>query len=387
MTPQSSFNIKGYRTYADYYKEKYNIDPNPNQPLIFASNICASHRIRNYAKNNINEETTEENDNDSDDSGGNSNVKKEKKARNDLFIPELLVITHSRSNVDNLVFKLPTLLVEFEWAMKLECLIKMYHFDEKAVDINNLRNNLRIALTPSEYNGKENYEVFETMGDKLYEVITSIILYHLHQNCDEGQLSGMRERITSNKYFAKKCRQLKFDQLIKISYYTREWITPDLEKEYTNEFSRKTIADVIESITFALYEDSVELAVYFICSIMEKEYECYSRYVTAILNIDHHCHTKLIHEKCFNEEERSIRKYDIESIMGYSFEDKMILYESFSKSIDHERLEYLGDAILDWILFLDIYDKYKDMLTPLIIYGIYTSFNIFIRFESKFNIK
>lgn len=287
-----------------------------------------------------------------------------------MYIPELLVLTRSRSDIDNLVFKLPTLLVEFEWCMKCELLINELHFIEKAKDVNKLRNNIRIALTTSEYNGKENYEVFETMGDKLYEVIISIILFHENKNDDEGQLSKKRESKTCNKYFCKKCKELKFDQLIKRTNYPREWITPDLDTTNEVEFSSKTIADVIESITFALYEDSIELAVYFICCIMEEQFSKYQAYLIAVLNLKHTCNTTLQHNLSFPNEEESVRKYEIEKILDYCFKDKLLLCESFSSSIIHERLEYLGDAILDWILFLDIYEAYRDLLTPLIIYGI-----------------
>lgn len=103
---------------------------------------------------------------------------------------------------------------------------------------------------------------------------------------------------------------------------------------------------------------------------MEEQFSKYQEYLKAVLNLKHTCYTTLQHNLSFPNEEESVRKYEIEKILDYGFKDKLLLCESFSSSIIHERLEYLGDAILDWILFLDIYETYRDLLTPLIIYGI-----------------
>lgn len=213
-------------------------------------------------------------------------VDPDKKPKSSTFIPELLTIVDPTSDLMNLCFKIPTLLTLFEWSMRFKWFINLLENKLNTKFTQECINELEIAITPSEFNPIDNYELYETIGDSLLEILSTVVLFFNKTNINEGQLTYNRNFYTSNRMFNNLCQNWHFDEyiiiimltsIIKQSLLPQKLILPGFNGEENYDIGKKTLADIFESIIFVIYKyNNIENAIDFFINIMFPDFK-YSR--------------------------------------------------------------------------------------------------------------
>nr|UXX21448.1 endoribonuclease dicer [Calyptrophora lyra] len=260
------------------------------------------------------------------------------------------------------------------------------------------------AFTCASSSDAFNLERLEMLGDSFLEMAVTIYAYCHMNHKDEGKLTNYRSRQISNKSLFNLARgkglaaYLKHDVLSKGT-----WVPPGCKKSDTSKKSPrngevgmestgdedvsrqlipdKSIADSVEALIGAhLIECGYMTALKFMewlgLKVLAEEEEksgvlnssFYANYRTYVCDIPE------------DEDERSreILKRQtkemasFEKKIGYVFKNKELLLEAFTHPSysdntitgSYQRLEFLGDAVLDFLVTLHIYDHCSDKLTP-----------------------
>jgi dsRNA-specific ribonuclease len=176
-----------------------------------------------------------------------------------------------------------------------------------------------------------NYQRFEFLGDNVLKYYIVHYLYHKYPDYEEGVLSTLKGKMTGNIFLMKLSKKKELNKYI---------ITT------LDEISDNVFSDVFESILGVLYlqdlEDDTNVSITYLkwMGIIDKDFDFsksieYKKYENS------------------NKEEIKIEKLD------YEFKNKNLLNEIFIHPIN-QRLEFLGDSIIDIIVTLELYHKYPN---------------------------
>lgn len=213
------------------------------------------------------------------------------------------------------------------------------------------------------------YQRMEFLGDSMLKFYTSLTLMAEHLTWHEGFLSAKKDHIVSNARLALSALQLGLGQFIRTTPFTGlKWRPLYTSKLITNratdarDMSTKTLADVVEALIGAAYVDGG---------------------INKVLS----CLVVFLPEVAWAQSSLQIEKllttYDIsapypppfsrlENLINYTFDKKSLLVEALTHPSHHgsktcasyQRLEFLGDSILDNIIVTNAY-RYKPLIpTP-----------------------
>ncbi|CAG9325596.1 unnamed protein product [Blepharisma stoltei] len=232
------------------------------------------------------------------------------------------------------------------------------------------------AITSTSALELSNYERLEILGDCVLKYLTSIYLYHINPGDPEGLLTKKRIEIISNHRLFKLALQLKIYRYMQVKpLNTKRWLAPGMneifnddieipsssdeenEKEACDELgwdktleedgelyfkpsntvveiSHKQLADCIEALIGAAY--------------LEGGFELATQLLANFKLIDH---PPAVIDYGKIEGEFT----DIEFKIGYEFKNKDLFAEamthpSLMKGCDYQRLEFLGDAVIDLVV-------------------------------------
>lgn len=215
------------------------------------------------------------------------------------------------------------------------------------------------AITTSSASSTNNYQRLEFLGDSVLKVCTSLQLLGEHPLWHEGYLSRAKDHIVSNARLARAAITTGIDEFIITDKYAgRKWrprythsilalADTDAIPE-TRQISSKILADVVESLIGAAtvvgdVPASLKCMAIFLPEIhwVSLDERRASLYSTAPADIHLPDHLK-----------------PVEKLLGYCFKKSSLLVESLTHAscnagmttCSYERLEYLGDAILDYIV-------------------------------------
>ncbi|KAI3317473.1 RNase3 domain-containing protein [Xylariaceae sp. AK1471] len=203
-----------------------------------------------------------------------------------------------------------------------------------------------------------NYERLEFLGDSILKLLATLSVMIQYPDYPEGYLSALKDRIVSNSRLCRASVDKGLDRFILTKSYTgRKWrplyIKDLLSTEPTpsakREMSTKTLADVVESLIGAAFEDGGMPKALACLQIFLPEVEWHDlTEAYAILSRRRDITTKLP------------PTYEpLEELIGYTFQNKALLMEaithaswnlSTSTEACMERLEFFGDSILDNII-------------------------------------
>lgn len=206
--------------------------------------------------------------------------------------------------------------------------------------------------------GDRNYQRLEFFGDnilKLYSSLQVFVDYPLHP---ESLLSIHRDRIVNNACLQRATRSLGLDQfLTRHRFSGPEWRagvskeTQSTDMPSRKNLSSKVLADVIESLLAAASLTA------------SNEGEADTSVVAALKLFIPEVSWRTIAENLNQvqvQEDNSGPGLDqlakVESMIGYSFQHRSLLAESLTQSgvrsavLTYNRLEFLGDAVLDDIV-------------------------------------
>ena len=283
---------------------------------------------------------------------------------------ELIVYYLNRSQYRNAVKLLSTII-------ELERLSYIVEFSQKF----NYRGSFQIirnATTALLYDNYDNYDSLENLGDSVLKVVSSLMLFYAGPYDNEEILTNKRTANIKNKYLTSVALSNELFYYLRASNINPKHFRPAYysakfqEKEtfYIKEkFSDGTLADFVEALIGAFFSSTGFLdAVNFIKqlkilpdNVWNQISHYFSNNYTSIcseLDLKNFAFSNfidLIPETTYKSMEIVNDFSILERLIGYSFKNKDILKEAFThKSLNekenYERLEFLGDAVMDIIV-------------------------------------
>uniref|UniRef100_A0A6G1S434 Endoribonuclease Dicer 2 n=1 Tax=Aceria tosichella TaxID=561515 RepID=A0A6G1S434_9ACAR len=228
------------------------------------------------------------------------------------------------------------------------------------------------AITLRRANGENNLEGLENIGDSYLKYFISVLLFkNLDHN--EGLLTTARSRLVGNKHFYHLAKKSRLGFYAIMNKFDREILPAALGSapDIKNRLRTKDMADMFESLVGACLihggEYEAILAMkwlglgYIIHDNAFHEFHkfgvVFSKHETALIDKDSSRASDFLRQ-CMKQ----VKKF--QSIIKYDFNDASYLVQAFTHAStftrctdSYERLEFLGDAILDFLVTMTLYDS------------------------------
>ncbi|CAO3657285.1 unnamed protein product [Mucor hiemalis] len=221
-----------------------------------------------------------------------------------------------------------------------------------------------------------NYERLETLGDSLLKFIATIRLYINFPFSNEGELHHLRIRVICNRALYRSAKRLKFYRYVTSQAFNRRyWRPPHFSSPADNaetidglkrhKLSDKTLADIVEASLGAAYlsnglEGGLHAAIKL--QIPFDEIEKWSDF-----NPTFEESRRKVPPRAETTALRSLNIPKLEEVIGRKFAKPLLLVEALthaslpnSTAPCYQRLEFLGDAILDFLVIRYLFAKYPD---------------------------
>ncbi|GAV83983.1 DEAD domain-containing protein/Helicase_C domain-containing protein/Ribonuclease_3 domain-containing protein/PAZ domain-containing protein/dsRNA_bind domain-containing protein [Cephalotus follicularis] len=229
------------------------------------------------------------------------------------------------------------------------------------------------AITTKKCQEKFHLESLETLGDSFLKYVVSQHLFKTYVNHHEGLLSVKRERIISNATLCKLGCYHKLQGFIRNeSFDPKSWMIPgdnsgiysltedlisETRKIYVSRSRRikgKTVADVVEALIGAFLSTGGEVASLLFMKRIGIEIDFISIPSTRHFQV---------------QAENLVNVRYLESLLNYSFRDPSLLVEALTHGSYmlpdipscYQRLEFLGDSVLDYLITMHLYSKYPGL--------------------------
>ncbi|PWW79995.1 hypothetical protein C7212DRAFT_355951 [Tuber magnatum] len=222
-----------------------------------------------------------------------------------------------------------------------------------------------------------NYERLEFLGDCFLKLATSLGLYIRHHADDEFELHVKRMVLICNKYLFSKAIEMKLPEYIQTTGFSRRAWYPEMKllagkgtaqhnapkEAISHRLADKSISDVCEALIGA--------------ALIDKGLDGATQMVTAILRTPEHtqkvwadyynCYTKPAYQLLESSPMQIMFAKDVEELVKYKFKHPRLLISAFTHSSlpfswdripSYQRLEFLGDALLDLVCVRYIFQKY-----------------------------
>ncbi|XWS63587.1 hypothetical protein CRYUN_Cryun06bG0113500 [Craigia yunnanensis] len=226
------------------------------------------------------------------------------------------------------------------------------------------------AITTKKCQENFHLESLETLGDSFLKYAVCQQLFKKHQNHHEGLLSIRKDKIISNTALCVLGCDKKLPGFIRDEPFDpQNWMIPGynsgsyiLNEEtlcYTRKIfvsgrrkvKSKKVADVVEALIGAYLSTGGEAAGVLFMNWIGINID--------FMNIPYERHFKVQAEKLVNVQH-------LESLLNYSFQDPSLLVEALIHGFYmlaeipgcYQRLEFLGDSVLDYLITLHLYNKY-----------------------------
>ncbi|KAJ3149694.1 hypothetical protein HDU86_006871 [Geranomyces michiganensis] len=248
-----------------------------------------------------------------------------------------------------------------------------------------------------------NYERLETLGDSYLKFAVTVDLYKTYRNSEEGDLSTRRSGIVSNKNLYARALDLGLGALLNVTPFNpRHWAPPGSKPNFTyprhrrdgrppaaqaddeNDspyasrrgpewrlISQKTLADFVEALIGAYYTDAGNDVA---ASLLHKFGLASSAIVPATSRGDHDIKDNRDLPSQVDAPLQvsglpALPPSPIEHRLQYRFNNRALLLEALSHpslsitepTPSYQRLEFLGDAVLDWVLTRFFFNSYPHL--------------------------
>ncbi|KAH6618772.1 dicer-like protein 2 [Boeremia exigua] len=216
------------------------------------------------------------------------------------------------------------------------------------------------ALTASSTNDRNNYQRLEFLGDCILKFISSLHVMAENPRWPESYLTGKKGKIVSNGFLARATLAAGLDRFVIIKGFTGAKWSPryleDLSAAATPserpERSSKLLADVVESL----------IGVGYVLGGFPKAFACVQTLLPLERWIPISEANAILYEVVPTD--LAITNFELlESLIGYTFTKNVLLLEALTHAsytgpnahASYERLEFLGDAVLDYIISKRLY--------------------------------
>jgi len=256
---------------------------------------------------------------------------------------------------------------------------------------------LREALTTTQLDILSNFENLENMGDTVLKFLTTLLVYRRHPDKTENSLTSLRTGLINNnnlKQVSKTNHIYRFIRTVLVK--SSKWRPPfydgkmgPADTAVQNHVNEKTMADVVEALIGAYYLSGGTLAA---VDFLKK---------IKLLKVDSHWETCLSYLEssplvfisqeeisAFDRDEnstmgqllahedipypcgdRALSLEDCQTALGYTFRDPSLLTEaltqrSVNSAQNYERLEFLGDAVVDVAALTNVFPFLRADTSP-----------------------
>ncbi|KAG0001849.1 Dicer-like protein 1 [Entomortierella chlamydospora] len=340
----------GERTFAQYFKWKYNVSCLDDDIILAAERV---HKMRNHLQPAVSEE--------------------EKRDEVATIIPlSACMRCPVLSDVLRMSQMIPSVLYNLDSTLLVQEAREKLGITGVSLD------HLQVAFTTSSANRDYQYERLETLGDSFLKFASTIRLYIVNPAKDESQLHNHRIRIISNNALRKHAIGLELFRYVSSTPFHRKSWRPtrfivdgkEWNESQTQMLSDKTLADFIEAALGAAYLSGgtkVGFETAKILRIPFDEFESWEDF--------HKVYTNAKAKKDSDKERSEVKLkslhlaevQEVEKVLGYKFKDPLLFFEAMThasyirdEAVCYQRLEFLGDAILDFQVIQYYYKKYPD---------------------------
>lgn len=223
------------------------------------------------------------------------------------------------------------------------------------------------AMTSSKTAEKQDYQRLEFLGDCILKLIASVHLMAAHPLSPESYLTGKKGKIICNGFLARATMAACLDRFIITNRFTGKSWAPRFAKDVLKTAipedkkednaavlcSSKLLADVVESLIGASY----------ITGGFPKAFTC----IRTLLPLEDWTPLPTANDTLFSNAPDDFTPSNLstlERLIGHSFTKKFLMLEALTHGSytgpltsvrSYERLEFLGDAILDYIISTRLY--------------------------------
>ncbi|RKF60718.1 Dicer-like protein 2 [Erysiphe neolycopersici] len=208
-----------------------------------------------------------------------------------------------------------------------------------------------------------NYQRLEFLGDNILKLCASVQIMAENPLWHEGQLSKRKDHLVANSRLARAAIDLGLDKFIVTDSFTGLKWHPTyvesilgIEENEKRDISSKVLADIVESL----------LGVAMLDGGIPRVITCLNKFLPELDWKLPDQHRLSIYEEASpldltHQSKLSKGIESIESLLGYKFKKHSLLIEAITHASDQsgsssfERLEFLGDAILDYVIVQEMY--------------------------------
>uniref|UniRef100_A0A1J3J3H8 Endoribonuclease Dicer-like protein 3 n=1 Tax=Noccaea caerulescens TaxID=107243 RepID=A0A1J3J3H8_NOCCA len=379
MSPFEDDVSSEYTTYAEYFNKKYGIVlAHPNQPLL---KLKQSHHAHNLLVN-FNDDVIVKTETEA------GNVRKRKPNIHAHLPPELLVRIDVPRAVLKSIYLLPSVMHRLESLMlasqlreEIDCSIDNFSISSKSV---------LEALTTLTCPEAFSMERLELLGDSVLKYVVSCSLFLKYPDKDEGKLSRQRQSIISNSNLHRLATDRRLQGYIRNgAFEPRRWTAPgqvslfpvpckcgidarevpldpkffcekmtikigkscDMGHRWTVS---KSVSDCAEALIGAYYVSGGLAAALHMLKWLGVNVEFDAKLVTEAIN--RAC------LRCYIPKDDELA--ELETKIRREFSSKFLLKEAITHSSVHEsysyeRLEFLGDSVLDFLITRHLFNTYE----------------------------
>lgn len=383
------------RNFMTYYKERYNLEiKNSNQPLLQVEQLPKNIDMLQSNKNQRLSPVSKAYSNASQISVVNTEIYDLKpQAKVIEFIPEFCKMSVVPASawkilacVPSILWRMESILLAEEVANKIQtATIPDLNSDILLTANNVFTMTILQALTLAKACDQFNLERLEFLGDSFLKFAIATYLFRSYTNFHEGQLTTISSRFVSNENLCQLgiklglpgyiiCRKVNHDD---------SWIPPgycikmeegdcmqDLKQKLTElgtsrnsptkpvqKLTKKSIADVMEALLAASLLQLGEIPAYRFITMLNAEikFDQLPNCVTSLNGVQ---------LQQIDELYRCYKLMEVEAVLDYKFNHRILLLSALTHaSYNHpqiavesyQRLEFLGDAILQYITARDNY--------------------------------
>lgn len=242
---------------------------------------------------------------------------------------------------------------------------RLHHTVLAGVPIQNVEHLVTAISTPAAQLGT-NYQQYEFLGDSVLKFHVSRHLYASQPTWHEGYLTQHRASHVSNASLTKVALRVGLGPFIMTTpFRARRWRMPRIRSVHEPEpnpdrrsISRKVLADVVEALIGATYLDGGHAVAQLCIHRLLPEYPSQASNFQELLNA---------YER--DSMERTVAVAAAERVVGRPFRHPALLREALTHpsmesdmaTESYQRLEFLGDAVLDMIVVSTIWQSRKTL--------------------------
>lgn len=356
------------RTFVDHYREKYGVEVEPDQALIEA---CYLTNPKNLLRPPHHAVTP-------DGSPGAERRPKKAVRQTTLFLVPELCRVHpiaGRWLIDAL--SLPSILWKTEALFLVDELVQRAEIPiQREADLAWIVK----ALTSPSCDEPYNYEVLETLGDSFLKLAVSAHLFMQHPYGQEGLLSTKRSEIVCNQSLSELALKNDLDRYLAISTFTLQRFhlpgvpssspspssssSPSPSPSWLREVADNVLADCVEALIGACFViGQTPAALHFMRWL---GFDLRGLGLLAHWGASPDGLSNTTGQQDHITSGRASFSSEVfekmEAVLGYSFRNRVLLQEAvthmsytMATTRSYQRLEFLGDAVLDFLVMRHIY--------------------------------